>query len=169
MRMMLAAALVAMAGTATAAPMQEGSEGATAFARSIYASYSEDGPWPIDEARLDQVFTPRMAALIRRDRALADGDLPYLDADPICSCQDIENLRVLDARVSRDASRMILVTVRFENGGQETSTVLRLAGNPIRGWKVDDVLSPGGWPSLADALAESNRRIAAGGRALGRD
>ena len=169
MRMMLVATVVAMAGAATAAPMQEGSEGATDFARAIYASYSEDGPWPTDEARLDQVFTPRMAALIRRDRALADGDLPYLDADPICSCQDVENLRVLDARVSRDAKRMILVSVRFENGGQEATTVLRLAGNPIRGWKVDDSPPPPGWPSLANALTESNRRTPAGGRALGRD
>ncbi|WP_439472222.1 hypothetical protein [Brevundimonas sp.] len=47
--------------------------------------------------------------------------------------------------------------------------MLRLAGNPVRGWKVDDVLGTGGWPSLAEALSESNRRIAAGGRALGRD
>lgn len=170
MRVILAlTAAIALSGAATAGRTQEGSEGAAEFARSIDASYTETGPGPIDEARLDQVFTPRMAALIRRDRALADGDLPYLDADPICACQDFENIRVLQTRVSRDARHAIIVTVRFENGGRAETTVLRLAGNSIRGWKVDDILSTGAQPSLAEALAASNRQVAAGRPALGRD
>ena len=174
---LLAAMLMAVAGCAEAeerpagpaAAVQEGSEGAEAFVRSVYASYRDEEPWPIDEARLDEVFSPRMAGLIRRDRALADGELPYLDADPICSCQDFEDIRVLRARVSRDGEGRVVVTVRFVNGGEETTTAFRMAGNPNRGWRIDDILDAGDGSSLAGALEASNRRVEQGGRALHRD
>ena len=133
--MLVAAALMALAGCARAeegGAAQEGSEGAEAFVRSVYASYRDDAPWPIDEARLDEVFTPRMAALIRRDRALAGDDLPYLDADPICGCQDFEDIRVLEARASRDSQRRVGVAVRFVNGGAETSSASRRARSSTR-------------------------------------
>ena len=163
------AMLVLMLGGCTTASAQEGREGATEFVREVYASYQDDKPWPIDDSRLDDVWSPRMAALIRRDRELADGDLPWLDADPICNCQDFENIEVLDARASWNADHRVVVTVRFVNAGQQNTGVFLLLGNPIQGWLIDDVLNPDGHPGLADALADSNALIEAGGPAAGRD
>lgn len=160
--------VLTIAASLMAAP-QEGSEGAEAFVRSIYALYAEDGPWPTDEARLDLVFTPRLAALIRQDRALAADEPPYLDADPICQCQDAEDLRVTGTRVSRDGQGAIIVTARFTNAGETQSTALRLSGSPIRGWRIDDVLPVGRSQTLVETLEESNQRVERGGRAVGRD
>lgn len=159
-------ALMTLGGCATASA-QEGREGATNFIEGVYASYQDDKPWPIDDTRLDEVWSPRMAALIRRDRALADGDLPYLDADPICNCQDFEDIRVLDARAEWRDHRVVVV-VRFFNAGEENTGVFLLAGNPIRGWRIDDVLNPDA-PSLAENLAASNASVEGGGRAGGRE
>lgn len=161
------AAALTLGGCATASA-QEGREGATEFMREVYASYQDDKPWPIDDQRLDEVWSPHMAALIRRDRELSDGDLPYLDADPICQCQGFEDMRVLDARAAWNAETRVVVTVRFFNGGQENTGYFLMRGNPVRGWRIDDVLNPDG-PSLAENLAASNASIEAGGRAGGRD
>ena len=164
------AATSVCAGPAPAAALQEGSEGAEAFVRAVYASYSadEDATPPMVQG-LTSVWSDRMNALIRRDQELATEDLPYLDADPICNCQDWENLAVRSVRIERDrgvAGRR--ATVRFVNAGREETTVLRLTGGPGN-WRIDDVLNEGDHPSLAEALAESNRRVEAGGTAYGRD
>lgn len=167
----LAAAVLALAA-ATPALGQEGSEGAEAFVREIFAGYANEDPdnlWPMEDANLDRVWSPRMADLIRRDRALApDGDLPYLDADPLCDCQDWRDLAVRSVTVARtDQASGRVVTVRFVNMGQPETTVVRLSGHP-GSWRIDDVLTPGG-PGLARALEASNERVARGRPALGRD
>ena len=157
------------AGGPAPAP-QEGSEGAEAFVRAVYASYSaDDDATPPMVRGQASVWSDRMNALIRRDQELATEDLPYLDADPICNCQDWENLSVRSVRIDREpgvAGRR--ATVRFVNAGEEETTVLRLTGGPGK-WRIDDVLNDSDHPSLAASLAASNRRIEAGAAALGRD
>ncbi len=152
------------------APAQEGSEGAEAFVRSVFASYvdDDDTAWPLADGRLDQVWSARMARLIRRDRALAADDPPYLDADPLCQCQDWGGLTVQSVRLGRTEDPGPTATVTFTNFGERETTVVRLTGNPNAGWRIDDVLSPG-QTGLAGQLAESNRRREAGLPAPGRD
>lgn len=164
----LVGGLALAAGMSAAA--QEGSEGAEAFVRGVFAGYSADGEdeWPLADYNLGEVFSARMAGLIRRDRALSEGELPYLDADPLCQCQDWGEFRVESVRVYRVASdpgRRAVVT--FTNFGERRTTRLRLSGDPNSGWRIDDVLSPDS--SLAEELAGSNRRREAGLPALGRD
>lgn len=164
-------ALALTAGGCATASAQEGREGAREFVEGVYASYRDDQPWPIDDTRLDDVWSPRMAALIRRDRELADGELPWLDADPICNCQDFENLTVQDIQIyqARDGRGGRFARVSFTNAGSEEMVVLRLTGNPNSGWLIDDVINQDGYPGLAEALAASNAGIESGGRAGGRD
>lgn len=173
MRLRVLAAMIALMtlGGCVTASAQEGSEGAEHFVRVVYGFYQDDHPWPIDDTRLDEVWTPRMAALIRRYRELSDGDLPYLDADPICSCQDFENLTVRHVQIyqPRDGGGGRLARVEFTNAGDEVTVVLRLAGNPNQGWRIDDVINQDGYPSLAEAQRASNAGIEAGGRAGGRE
>lgn len=149
---------------------QEGSEGAAAFVEGVFAGYSNDdadGRWPMAEANLDAVWSPRTRALIRRDRELATEEPPYLDADPLCDCQDWQDLRVLDAHFYRvNGARRVVV--RFTNMGHVSTVEVQLYGQPGR-WRIDDVINPNGGPGLVETLAESNRRIEQGGRAAGRD
>lgn len=160
--------LALAAGTPTAA--QEGSEGAEAFMRAVFAAYVDDdeAAWPLGDAQLDSVWSGRMAGLIRRDRALSDGDLPYLDADPLCQCQDWGEFRVVSVRIRNASGAGRLAEVTFTNLGERETTLLELSGNPNSGWRIDDVLNPG-HPGLAAELMESNRRREAGLPALGRD
>ena len=140
-------------------------EGAEAFVRALYASYA-DG----DDARPwsgEGVWSPRMHALIRRDAELATEDLPYLDADPICNCQDWERLSVRAVTLATAHDGAVVATVRFVNAGEDKTSVLKLERGRL-GWRVDDVLNPG-YPSLAENIAASNARIEAGGKALDRD
>lgn len=165
----VAAMVVAMLSSPVGAQAQEGREGAAEFVRSVYASYGDEGPWPTDEARLDQVFSPRLAALIRRDRELAVDDLPYLDADPICLCQDVDGIAVLRAGAGWTRAHRVVVTVRFVNGGEERALNFLMEGNPNRGWRIDDITDRDGGPGLVEELEQSNRRLEQGGRALHRD
>lgn len=150
---------------AMAAP-QASSDGAEAFVRALYASYSEAedaNPWSGP-----RVWSRRMEALVRRDAELATDDLPYLDADPICSCQDWERLSVRTVALSPvRADGSVEATVRFVNAGEDNTVLLKLV-READGWRVDDVMNPG-YPSLAENLAESNARIEAGRKALHRD
>lgn len=149
------------------AAAQASPDEADAFVRALYASYSDsDDADPWSGA---QVWSRRMNALIERDRALAaDGDLPYLDADPICNCQDWENLSVRSVALSPvRADGSVEATVRFINAREDQTSLLKLV-REAEGWRVDDVMNPG-YPSLADNLAASNARLEAGKKALHRD
>jgi len=96
--------MILLFGGCRAASAQEGSEGAQSFVSLVYGSYQNDHPSPIDETRLDAVWSPRTAAFIRRDRELANKDLSYLDVDPLCNCQDFENLSVKHVRIFQDGN-----------------------------------------------------------------
>lgn len=162
------AAALALVTASSEGLAQQGSSGIESFGRQVFATYANpDGNWPLNEESLDAVFTPRMAALIRRDRELAIEDLPYLDADPLCQCQDTEGLTVLSVQVFRRSGRPHM-GISFTNGGERTETVMTMQEVPGRGWRIDDVVGPDGY-SLAAELAQSNARIESGGRALGRD
>ena len=159
----------AAAHAATPPPAADPYAGAEAFVRNIYAGYLADEP---DESRLNRVAPPmwsaRMQALMDRDVALAGEHLPFLDADPICNCQDHGDITVREVRLAPAPGGAVDAAVRFVNFETEETTVLRL----IReggGWRIDDIVNDEGEPTLAAALAESNRRIEAGGKALYRE
>ncbi|WP_333590958.1 DUF3828 domain-containing protein [Brevundimonas sp.] len=148
-----------------APPPQVPAEGAEAYVRALYASYSAGDAAPWSGRR---VWSRRMGALVRRDAELANGDLPYLDADPICDCQDWENLSVRSVALSPvRADGSVEATVRFVNAGEDQTALLKLV-READGWRVDDVMNPG-HPSLAENLAASNARIETGKQAMGRD
>jgi|GEM_PF-1125869 len=140
-------------------------DGAETFVRSVYASYSSD-----PEARPPMagdsplVWSDRMMSLIARNEQLAKGATPYIDADPICNCQDWENLSVTETSVGRAPDGAVLVTTRFMNGGEEQVSYLKLEGNSEWGWRINDVLNPG-YPGLYESLEASNARMEAGGPA----
>lgn len=108
-----------------------------------------------------------MAALIDRDIELAGDDLPFLDADPICNCQDWEGIAVRSVRVRALGRGRTEATVQFVNAG-EPQTARFILIREDGGWRIDDIVNPP-WRGLAARLAESNRRVEAGRPALWRD
>ncbi|WP_421729135.1 DUF3828 domain-containing protein [Brevundimonas sp.] len=161
--------MILLLGGGRAALAQEGSEGAQLFVRMVYGSYQDDHPSPIDETQLGAVWSPRMAGLIRRSRELANGEPSYLHADPICNCQDFENLTVEHIQIFQDPQRPDVVRmarVAFINAGQPVTVLLVLSGSPIQGWRIDDVVNQEGLPSLAEALVAWIAGMEAGGTAL---
>ncbi len=156
--------MILLLGGWTAASAQEGSEGAELFVRSVYGFYRDNRPSSIDETQLDAVWSPRMAALIRRGRELANGELSYLDGNPLCNCRDFENLTVQHVQIDQDRQRPDVVRmakVEFLNAGKPMTVLLALSGSPIQGWRIDDVVNREGLPSLAEALATSNASMEA--------
>ena len=83
----LAAAILVLAAPAQAVPAQQGPE---AFVRWVYRHYPLPDPMPFEVLGKDapRLFDGPMVTLIRRDQKLAGDDLPALDFDPICQCQD---------------------------------------------------------------------------------
>lgn len=151
------AAGVMLAPTAMA---QEGREGSGEFVRQVLESYSDKPDVrPLTDTDPQGVWSPHMLELMRRDQALAGDEVPYLDGDPVCGCQDWEHLTVRSIQVTRNAGQRVVVTARFMNAGKETTRVFLMLGNPFR-WRIDDVLNPG-QPSLADQLEASNARLEA--------
>ena len=164
----LSLGLVLMSAAASPAVAQRADASAEAFVREIYAGYAasevSDAPPAGDGAPM---WSRRMAALIDRDIELAKDDLPFLDADPICNCQDWEGIAVQSVRLRAIGRGRVEATVRFVNGG-EAQTGRFILIREDGGWRIDDVLNPP-YRGLAARLAESNRRVAAGRPALWRD
>ena len=157
--------MILLFGGCTAASAQEGSEVAEFFVRDVYGVFRDGLPSPIGETQLDAIWSPRMAALIRRGRELANGELSYLDANPLCNCRDFENLTVQRVKVDQDRQRPDVVRmakVELISAGRPVTILLALSGDPIQGWRIDDVVKQGGLPSLAEALAASNASMEAG-------
>lgn len=161
--------LLLLLAAVSPAAAQRGDPSAEAFVRGIYAGYAAaevlDAPPP--EQGQPPIWSRRMAALMDRDIALAGDDLPFLDADPICNCQDWEGIAVRSVRTRAMGRGRTEAVVRFVNGG-EAQTGRFVLIREDDGWRIDDMLNPP-YRGLAARLAESNRRVEAGRPALWRD
>jgi len=109
-----------------------------------------------DDRTFLSFFTPELGGLIRADRkAAGDQDVPYLDGDPFCDCQDSEGLVTRIQSITQHGSRADVVIRNHFTGSTDADRLvtlrLRLAAG---GWRVDDVMSPD-QPSLRAGLARS--------------
>ena len=112
-----------------------------------------------DDRMFLSFFTPELAALIRADRkAAGDQDVPYLDGDPFCDCQDSEGLAMRVQSIAPHGNRIDAVIRNHFTGSSDPDRLvtlrLRLTAS---GWRVDDVLSQD-QPSLRAGLARALRR-----------
>src|ERR1700743_2435568 len=96
---LLLAALFSIAATSAGA---QDAAGAKAFVAHLYAAYHGQGPDYLGPMAA-KVFSPRLLKLIRRDTALAHGEVGALDGDPICNCQDFE-IKDVQVEVSPQAA-----------------------------------------------------------------
>ncbi|MGH6978541.1 MAG: DUF3828 domain-containing protein, partial [Brevundimonas sp.] len=89
-------------------------------------------------------------ALVGADFNAAKGEVPYLNYDPICACQDADGFALTALKMTPDGDRAASAEVTFTNHGQTQRQTLKLAKEgPM--WRIADVIDGQG-QSLHDAL-----------------
>ena len=147
---------------AAAAPLPPGrdaiyaaaAEGPEPFVRALYAVYVAGGPKGEPPARgQDPIYSRMLNAAIITDFNLAKGEVPTLNHDPICNCQD-QGVSTLDSvAVTSTGERTADAAVAFTNAGETTRQTLKLIKEgPL--WRVVDVIDDKG-RSLNDELIRS--------------
>src|SRR5579859_2305590 len=88
---------------------------AEAFLQGVYAAYKPHGH-PVDLAgpKGETILAPSLAALMRTDLNLADGEVGAIDSDPICACQDFD-IRAVAVAVTPDGAGKAKATASFTN------------------------------------------------------
>lgn len=129
--------------------------GPEAFVRALYAVHVTPGtgmgepPAPGQ----DPIYDRMLNAMIGEDFRKANGEVPTLNYDPICACQDSENFTLDSVTVMPGAdARKADVAVVFTNMGETKRQTLRLVKEgPM--WKINDVLVPGEKPLTERLMA----------------
>lgn len=146
MSLALAAALLASASPA---------ESARAFVERVYAGYREPDYNPLAHPR--RIFAPALVAAIREDQRLSSDEIGYMDADPLCQCQDSSGVRPAIREIGQPGRNKANVHITLDFGGSDRRELrLRLVRTPA-GWRVADVATADE-PSLLQGLERFNRR-----------
>ncbi|HYG46332.1 MAG TPA: hypothetical protein VD846_00180 [Allosphingosinicella sp.] len=145
MSLALAAALLAAASPA---------ETPRAFVERLYAGYRDPDYSPLSHP--DRVFAAPLVAAIREDARLSREEVGYMDADPLCQCQDPAGLRPRIGEVRRSGRARAAVGVRIDFGSDRRDLSLSLV-RTAAGWRVADVATADE-PSLLESIRRFNRR-----------
>ncbi|QTN18718.1 DUF3828 domain-containing protein [Brevundimonas sp. AJA228-03] len=139
-------------------------EGAEAFVRDLYASYTDD--YGVQSGRTDTVWSERTKALWDENFEAAQG-MGYLGFNPICACQDWLKLQVTSLVVTSTGSDSADAAVVFVNGEppetvRQTLKLVREDGQ----WTVDDIAWGSGHilagePNMVEGLIASTAEIKA--------
>jgi hypothetical protein len=143
---------------ATDAPATQTPQGAAAekFLRGIYANYDAKGHGvPNDNVKDADVYDASLIALMAADQKAADGEVGYLDGDPLCDCQDfgIRNVKLNFKPVDK---HRLDAAVSFRNLDKQQTLHLQLVETP-KGWRVFDVMSSEG--SLREGLEKDIKLV----------
>ncbi|MGH9809862.1 MAG: DUF3828 domain-containing protein [Terriglobia bacterium] len=152
--------LVCVASPVIAAP---DAAGARAFVEKLYSHY----PSKPDEKAFDptgknagEVFDPGMIAAFREDARLANGEVGFVDADPLCQCQDDSGLRskIVSVGITRPDNADVIVNLQYPDN-KTLEMTLRLVA--MKGaWRIYD-LSTGDVKSYRADLLRANKEAAA--------
>ena len=137
---------------------------ARAFVQKLYAHYPQPANGPVfspTDKDAASVFDPGMVALFREDTRLAKGEVGFVDADPICQCQDDSGLKpkILSVAMSGANAATAVVDLHFD-GGKPNPLTLHLvvvAGQ----WRIYDLSAPDTKSYRADFI-KANKEHAAG-------
>lgn len=145
--------LLAAAAALASAP----AETPAAFLERIYASYRDPDYSPL--ARPGRVFAPPLVAAIREDQRLSRDEVGFMDADPLCQCQDPAGLRPVIGEIRRVTGRTAAarIALHFGGGGDgDREVTLQLVRTPS-GWRIADIGTPDS-PSMLGDLRRFNLR-----------
>ena len=119
-------------------------EGPEPFVRALYAFYVAGGPKdPPPAPGQDPIYSRMLNATIGADVRVAKGEVPTLNYDPICNCQD-QGVFTLDSlAITQSGPKAADAAVVFTNMGETTRQTLKLVREGSN-WKVDDVVGADG-------------------------
>jgi hypothetical protein len=158
-----AAAIFSAAALAGSAPDVNA---ARAFIVKLYSHYPapRNGPSFLPtEKNAPDVFDAGMIALFREDTRLAKGEVGFVDADPICMCQDDSGLKpkLVSVAMQGPNAATAVVDLRYPDSGNKPN-LLTLHLVVVKGeWRVYD-LSMGDIKSYRADLTKANKEAAAG-------
>ncbi|HEY4468206.1 MAG TPA: DUF3828 domain-containing protein [Klebsiella sp.] len=139
--------------------------------RQIYQGYAK-GEDPIFYGDLGEksIISERMKKVIRQDNLFTlPGEIGILDADPICACQDYEDLVLENIVITQPDETHADAVVRFRpfrDSDASVTLMLNLVAEKNR-WLVDDVISEFG--STYQHIETSNQETAAKLQSLQRE
>jgi hypothetical protein len=145
--MILLVAALAAANPAAEAPRR--------FVERVYAGYARDDYSPLTHP--ERIFAPALLAEFRADARLSRGEVGFMDADPLCQCQDAGGLHpsILSLSESR-ATATARISIRFGDSADSRQVTLRLVRLPA-GWRIADIAAADE-PSLLAAIHAFNRK-----------
>jgi hypothetical protein len=126
-----------------------------AFVERIYAGYRDPDYSPL--ARPDRIFAPPLVAAIREDQRLSHDEVGFMDADPLCQCQDPAGLQPLIREVRRPTPRTATARILLRFGGTDDRQLRLDLVRTAAGWRVADLGTPDS-PSMLRDLRRFNRR-----------
>jgi len=119
-------------------------EGPEPFVRALYAQYVGGGPKGETPAPgREPLFSRTLNATIGADVRVANGEVPSLNYDLICACQDQGAFTLDSVAVTQIDANDATAAVVFTNAGETTAQTLKLIREGIN-WKVDDVIGSEG-------------------------
>ncbi|MGV8930268.1 MAG: DUF3828 domain-containing protein [Brevundimonas sp.] len=128
--------------------------GPEAFVRALYAVHATPGAdmgEPLAPGQ-DPIYDRMLNAMIGADFAKAEGEVPTLNYDPVCDCQDSEGFSLDSVSVTQSGPAAAEAAVVFTNAGETKRQTLKLVKEgPM--WKVSDVLVPGREPLTEQLMA----------------
>jgi len=128
------------------------SEGPEPFVRALYAVYVAGGPKePSPAPGQDPLYSRILNAVVGADFRVAKGEVPTLNYDLICGCQDQGVLTLDSVAVTQSGPAAAEATVVFTNAGETTRQTLKLVREGIN-WKVDDVVGADGKSVQAETI-----------------
>ncbi len=144
------AGLVLLMASYTGARAQDAAA-AERFVRNVYSHYRAGAApfMPVFE-RAPSIFTPEVVALIRKEQEESEGEAGKLDIDPLCMCQDFEDIRIATLTFTPVQNNRTTATAELADGAHRFTMKIQLMA--VRNaWRIDD-LQEGDEPSLRQLL-----------------
>jgi len=105
------------------------------------------------------VVSSRLMKEVAEDQKLtAEGDVGYLNYDPVCNCQDYDNLVLEQVDIVTHDAQHVDGVVRFRSvpDGPESVTQTLVLVDENGRWLIDDIVNE--TRSLYDGMKEYNRQ-----------
>lgn len=126
-----------------------------AFVERLYAGYRDSDYSPL--ARPGRVFAAPLVAAIREDQRLSRDEVGYMDADPLCQCQDASGLSPQIGEVRQPTRSRATVHVLLDFGGSDRRNLSLQLVRTAAGWRIADIVTAEE-QSLLDSIRRFNRR-----------
>ena len=123
------------------------------FIARVYSEYRSEGFSPL--AKPELYFSAKLTGAIREDSG--DGEVGYLDGDPLCDCQDYERLSATVLQLRQPSRSVSIAHVRVVLSQDATRNLQLRLIRTASGWRIDDVIGAD-HRSLLRELQRSNAK-----------